>query len=889
MGRYDEKVKQPGRITLNISNKHNLVAKAVKCALLAGAAMTALSSPVIHAAAADDDERTVTVTGSRIKRSDIELSSPVQVIDADDIMDINRYSVADVLRSSTSNSFGSIVPASGGNWQSQATVNLLGVGASRTLVLLDGKRLPGSPSMGGTNINVNQIPMAMVERIEILKDGGSAIYGSDAIAGVVNIILKKDYQGLNIKASTTRSDDEGGNGEDFSILTGITSEKGSMTFAFEHSEQKPIFDRDRPYTAPYQEDTDGDGIPDVNVGISTYGAAIKNPDTELWEPSPMCDYLTANVSGFMGTIETTPTSENRYCGFAYSGVSANQASTNRDSIIVNATYAINDDLDFFARAIVTHNHSFGRYAPPAAPWLGGVPANSDHNPYDEAVEGRFRWYTIGNRDGNNDDYTQDYIAGLTGEFGNTGEYEVYYHHNLTDNKQIGEFYISYSGLFYNIYMDNDLGEYVDNMAATTLVQDYNRFDQFFGGVSWEAGELSGGAIGHYVGFETFDIEYKSTVDAQSEAGLIGGSAGNSSGQTRDIMAVFYEMAAPLTDEIELSVAVRYDDYSDFGSKTTPKVSISYRPNEDLMLRATYGKGFRAPTLQVLSQADSFAADYATDWVVCQANGVAVEDCTEEQYDTTRQANADLDAEESTTINLGVVWSPTQDLTVTADLFKMEIEGQIRFVPIQDIVMMELIGTTNPDPANITVDRTDFENPDFTTSTINGPGQDVTGTNLNLNYSMETDFGMISINSETSYFLEWESDSFVGGPLQDQAGWELQPQYKTQLTTVFSSGDHRLAWNIDYTPSTSSFETPEEDSSGPTGILLTNNSNDSFMIHNLTYSYDFGAYGKYIIGIRNVTDEDPILDSNGEYGNNYDTLYSAGHIGRQFTLSGEWNF
>lgn len=865
------------------------LAKSVSLAVAFGAASVS-SIATAQEAGADEEIEKVAVTGSRIKRADIESASPVSVITAQELIDVGRFSVADALRSSPANSFGSFVPASGSSAQSQATVDLLGLGASRTLVLLDGKRLPGSPSLGGTSVNINQIPMAIVERIEILQDGASAVYGSDAISGVVNIILKDEFEGLEIQANYQDPDDPGGEAEDFSFVTGISSDKGNITFAYEHQEQTPVFDRDRPYTAPSQADTDGDGIPDQNTGISTFGAAIVNPNTGLWEPSPQCDTLTSTVPGFVGTIETSPASENRYCGFAYAGVSANQASTNRDSIFVNAKYEVAEDMEFFARAMFTHNKSFGRYAPPAAPWLGGVPANSAHNPYDEATAGRFRWHEIGNRDNNVDDYSQDYIAGLRGTIGDAVDYEVYYHHNTTDNKSVGEFYLSFSGLFYNIYAGNDLGLAVNNMKATTLTQDFNRFDQWYGGFSFEAGELSGGAMGHYIGAESFEIVYKSIVDAQSEAGLVGGSSGNSSGRERDIWAIFYEGAYPVTDELELSLAIRYDDYSDFGTNTSTKFAATYRPTDELMIRASYGEGFRAPTLQSLSQADSFAADFATDWVNCANQGVAAADCTEEQYNTTRQANPNLGAETSTFINVGVVWEANDNFNMTADIFDVEIEDAIRFVPIQDLILAEFLNTPLPDANLTTIDRVTNgpELPEFRTSTINGPGLEVQGININLDFNFETGFGDFNIGSQTNYFFSWEQDNFAGGPLQDKAGWELQPEYRTQLTTTWSMGDHALAWNVDYIPSTSGFETPDP-ANLTSGLLITNGSNDSFVTHNLTYTYHAGKWGSYRLGVRNLTDEDPILNSTGEYADLYDTLYSSGHVGRLFTVGGTWKF
>ena len=141
-------------------------------------------------------QQKVTVTGSRIKRVDIEGPSPITIIDRETIDASGEISVADLLRDQSFNSFGSQRQRSGSSSQSQATVNMRGLGAQRTLVLLDGRRLSGSPTFqSGAATNLNTIPLAAVERIEVLRDGASAIYGSDAIGGVVNIITRKDYEG----------------------------------------------------------------------------------------------------------------------------------------------------------------------------------------------------------------------------------------------------------------------------------------------------------------------------------------------------------------------------------------------------------------------------------------------------------------------------------------------------------------------------------------------------------------------------------------------------------------------------------------------------------------------------------------------------------------------
>lgn len=836
------------------------------------------------------DLEEVVITGSRIKRTDLTSSTPLNIMSAEDMKAAARFTVADALRNSPANQFGSFNQRSGSTAQSQATIDLLGAGSDRTLVLMDGKRVPGSPSLGGTSVNLNTIPTAMVERIEIVKDGASAIYGSDAISGAVNVILKKDYEGVTLNYGRGFTEREGGETEEMSIVFGMNHDRGNITFAFEAQSQDPIFDGDRSYTAARMEDLNGDGVITRAVetdGISNFGATIINPVTGAFEASPQCDNLTATVPGFVGVLEEA--SGGQSCGFAYANVSANMASVDRNSVMINADYDITDDIEIFARIMTVHNESFGRYAPPAA-FFPLIPANTEHNPYDQDTFGRFRFYQLGNRANTVDDYTQDYLVGINGSISDSVEYEVYYHRNQTDNKSIGNTYLSVSGLITNLYYDTpfDSEQGLAALSATTLQEDKNIFEQWYAGISFDGGELSGGAISHYFGVETFDIRYSSTVDRQSEGGLVGGSSGNSSGATREIMAAFYEVLLPVTDNIEVNMAVRYDDYDDFGSEVSPKISASWRPIENLMLRASWGEGFRAPTLEELTQADAFSATDATDFVLCQQNGTAFGACPEEQFQDTVQSNAQLAPETSTFINFGAVWTPTDNLDIVVDYFNLEVENVIQLVEVQDLIFGELAGIPSNDPSLRIIREANGSIREVFTGTVNGPGFEITGINAAVTYALETSFGNWNVNWNTAYHLEYNDQSFFGGPLQDQAGWGLQPDLTSQITLSWMMGNHTVSWNTDYTDATFEDEVPVVQQ-GQTPFLQPQGDLTSFTIHNLTYSYDAGDYGRYTVAARNVFDRDPVFDSLGTYPRDHFDIYTQGHIGRVITVNAELSF
>lgn len=211
------------------------------------------------------------VTGSRITRASMEGSTPVAVIGEAEIARAGDVSIADVLRKSSYNSFGSLSETSGSSAQSQATMSLRGLGGSRTLILVNGKRLPGSAAMGGGPANINAIPAASVERIEIMADGGSAVYGSDAVAGVVNIILKDSIDGLNVTFGGGIPDREGGDEKNVSISGGTSGSDGSLMFTFEHDSKDEIYLRDRDFLR--SKNTDATSFDDMR-GVSVYGRNV---------------------------------------------------------------------------------------------------------------------------------------------------------------------------------------------------------------------------------------------------------------------------------------------------------------------------------------------------------------------------------------------------------------------------------------------------------------------------------------------------------------------------------------------------------------------------------------------------------------------------------------
>ncbi|MEN8823209.1 MAG: TonB-dependent receptor plug domain-containing protein, partial [Glaciecola sp.] len=344
------------------------LAKSIQLAIAFGAVSglslsTAAVAQETEEAEAEAVEK-IQVTGSRIKRADMEGALPVTVIDRAAIEFSGQTSVADLLRNTSFNSTGSFRPQSGSSAQGVSQINLRGLGASRSLVLVDGRRLARSPSTGSSQ-DLNGIPAAAVERIEILTDGASAVYGSDAIGGVVNIITRKDFNGVEMKLGASQIEHEGGDREEGSIIFGASSSDGQMLGGVSWNSRDIVFARDFPW---------------YSAGGSFYSQNFRdyNRTDASWTRIPnACDQGEFYTIPY-GPAITDSNGENNRCGFNFASVSADEASTGVVGFFLNSRYNINDDWSVYSNMNISKSSSFGRYAPSLA--FVDVDAASPNNP-----------------------------------------------------------------------------------------------------------------------------------------------------------------------------------------------------------------------------------------------------------------------------------------------------------------------------------------------------------------------------------------------------------------------------------------------------------------------------------------------------------------------------
>lgn len=680
---------------------------AITFALVTGATTLAASGAAFAQDTGSEEATTtldrIEVTGSRIKRAEIEGPSPITVISRADIEVAGELSVADFLRNNVYNSYGSARESSGSASGSFASFSMRGLGSNYTLVLLDGRRMTKSASQDGAAANVNLIPTAAVERIEILREGAGAIYGADAIGGVINVILRKDYEGLSFSAGMESPTGAGPDAQSASISGGISSDRGNVTFVADHQNRDLMYNRDilgiladNGYSATTP------GL--ASAFLSAFNSSANLQTSQGLLGAPGC-----------GEYENSILVAGGVCRFNHMMTSANEASLRRDSLLVNANYAITDNVNFFFRGIGSDTHSLGVYASAPVDTFPTISADNPFNPHGLDGTLYYRFTPLGTRDAVRRDTYRDFSFGLEGQsdlFGGAS-WELYAGHGR----------VALSSVNYNYGIGSILQDLIDSgdynpfdpthpsvaaaaplVAHTVYVENEQTTKSFGGNIGFDLFEIGGRPSGFVVGFDYFDDNLTFEYDAQSAAGNVFGSAGAGLGGSRTAAAVYFEALLPLAETFNVTVAGRYDDYSDVGGKFSPRVSLEFRPLDSLLLRGSWGKGFRAPTMGDLYGAPSTTNLEAPplaaaglpggDQLACQAltayrnsSGNAayqpypVDPCgTNAQYQWTIVSNPFLQPEESTNWGAGIVWSPTDSLSVALDYYNIEIENVIDSVP-----------------------------------------------------------------------------------------------------------------------------------------------------------------------------------------------------------------
>jgi len=692
-----------------MKNENQTLRRAVHLAL--GAAVMAplvADQGVAYAASG-----TIETVGSRIGRSSIEGPNPVVLIERADIERTGLNTVADVLKR---------MPINGGNSLDEtftnsfapgaASIDLRGLGRNRTLVLLNGRRVANygfAQNITEGFVDVNSIPLAAVERIEVLKDGASAIYGADAVAGVVNIVMRKNYEGVEVNAGYGDSQDGGAAETNLSMVAGKNFGKATATFVLDYFHRDDLLLADRKFSesADHGRTRNGDGF--------NFNSSYGNPGSALgsfgFQPDPACGSQPPSTFGPTGLPGTYGQVRGGRCRFDYNVFITAIPEVERLGSYLQSEIQLSPTTTGWIELGYQDNDNKAQAAPTPVTSTPIVAANNPYNPFGEDVYWFYRLTDAGPRKSDVKSKTYRFLGGLKGSAGQY-DWETAYLYTKNKTTDYQKNYLSSAAIAAGIndYSLIPFGGVTQSPAAINkLYINTDRkseselwlVDGKITGPAW-GWKMPGGPVNFALGAEFRHEKGTDTPDIYTLNNDVEASGGTASQGERDVKSVYGELQLPVTENLEVLAALRYEDSSSksdtFTSKgnfssTDPKVSFRYMVNDALSFRGSWGTAFRAPSLveQFLGNTVSFVN--ATDTVRCNVTG-SDQDCGTSQYQETFGGNPDLKPEEAESWNLGMVMQFTPKLSGTVDWWRIDHKDLIS----SDV--QNLLDTKGNDPAYV---------------------------------------------------------------------------------------------------------------------------------------------------------------------------------------------
>ncbi len=817
---------------------------AIKFAIAVGAGAAATSGVAL----AQETEKEATtldrieVTGSRIKRTDIETSQPVFSLSRADIQAQGLTSVGDVIQNLTAQ--GSALNTTfnnGGNGETR--VSLRNLGSQRTLVLVNGKRWVGGTGLGGA-VDLNTIPTAAVERIEVLKDGASTIYGSDAIAGVVNVILRQNFDGAEANAYIGMYDKGDGEKQSYDFTVGTSSDRWSAMMGVGYVKEEPVMAGDRAISAvPVYGSLPGTRnsfvTPQGNFGIFD-GSEITNPAGDYGFFVP-----TSNAPGWRPNAGASDT---------YNFAPDNYLITPQERVSLFAAGSLDITDNFRFKTTVTYNQRKSEQLLAAMPIAFdassgdtvSISADSIYNPFGQEINEIFRRAVeTGGRSFNQDVKTFAFNGALEGSFDIADkpfdwEAGYFYGDNKANNTTDGLFRVSALANALGPSMRDASGnpicvttpgnaataiagcvpmnmlsgvggitqEMLDYATFTAHDELYYKQKNYYANIGGDLFDLPGGALAF-----SFGMEHRTEFGYDSPDALInsGDTTGNARTATRGGYSVdeaYLELAIPVLADLpgakllDFSVATRYSDYSNFGDTLNSKFGFRWKPIDDLMVRGNWSEGFRAPSISELfaGQADSFpsiadpcAGRIGTSPQVpaasCTAAGIPAYTQANPQVRITVGGNPDLGPETSTSKTLGMVYSPSwlEGFDVSLDWWNIKIENTIFLQTGQDVLNSCYLNNNAESCALITRTPTG-QIQDLVAVTQNIGTMDAEGWDLTLGYRVpEQSWGTLSFTWDTTYYSHLYVDENGDGVYsEDQLNGESGNQVGEYFGSTFTN-------------------------------------------------------------------------------------------------------
>jgi len=846
----------------------------------------------------------VEVTGSSIKRLASETALPITSIKADDFAKQGLTTAQEVLSTismnqSTQSSSQSVGSGTGG--QSQA--DLRGIGGDKTLVLLNGRRIASHP-FNGSSVDLNIIPISALERVEVLRDGASAIYGTDAIGGVINFITKRSVKGGSVTVEHYEPQKSGGGDEsriNLSAGYGDLNKDGFNVFGVvDVHRQSALNASDRDFSASGY-------IP--NKGVDNLSST----------PFPANFFDTGNgvsgnpafASGCVGPNLYKNTSGKSTCAMDVTPYMQTIPKTKQESFLGKASFKLNQDHLATVEYLHARSTNEARISPPPMSNIGILMSSS--SPYypggsagvpavpglsGEDLDISWRPVASGQRSGFDTSTSDRLVLASEGVLG-SWDYNAGLSHSIS--KATSAFTGGYladqriidgvgSGLLNpfgeqsaagQAYLNDSVlkGEYLSAKMTSTAID---------AKISRELFNLPAGAVGFAVGteFRKDKAEYSVDRALAGQASSSGYAEALDQSGSRTISAIFSELSVPVVKNLELSLAARYDHYNDVGGSFNPKVGVRWQPTSEVLFRSSYNTGFRAPTLYDLHgpQTKTFTANKYDDPRLCPggvaapgANGNVA--CGAQQY-IRSGGNPDVGPEKSKTFSAGIVIEPVKSLTVSLDYFQIKLRDKIGTVAEQTLF----------DNYDKYKDNFIYSNGgtrlDYVVATLDNLGEmHTSGIDLGLNWKLpRSQYGNFTFNFDGTWVRKYEYQNERGGEFVQNVG-----VYGDNAPVFRWRHNASLQWNLDKWNATLSNKYMSGYRDQNYVDTQYEQSVKAYSVWSLSGAYSGFKNTELTVGVKNLLNEDPPFSNQiGTFQSGYDPRF-ADPLGRTFYVRATYKF
>ena len=756
---------------------------------------------------AGDDMLRVNVTGSNIRVSEKEGASAVQVITAKELKASGKTSVSDVLRAISANSGNSYNEQYTGSFSAGTSgLSLRGIGQKNTLILVNGKRVASyatAQNLQETFVDLNSLPMAAVQRIEVLKDGASSVYGSDAVAGVVNIILYKEFTGTDITAQWGGSTEGTGQHEKSAALQtgfGKLEEDGySLVFSIDAQQRDKLQQSD----VAWMRDADFRNQQRGSLGWAITNYAGTDP--------------TRTLGGVRGPLQLvnygdiTPGKTGQVLAYNPSPYKTLIPGIQRVHTAARATVKLNADTEAYVDLLHSYSRADQTFSAPLTVnnatrvWNNAtqaldtipvvLPVGHPNNPGTAPLPFTATLFDLGPRLKQDKVTFYRALAGVKGTLAGWDWDAAVGHSSSKLEETVQNFVNRYefqkvlADGSYNFFDQSQNSEAVRNrLRLSTLRPAESTLDTLDFSAAKDIWDLPAGPLGFAAGAQW----RREKMDSQTSTAVLSGTelrpAINIINGTRSVSALFAEFNVPVVKDLSVNLAGRADHYSDFGNAFSPKASARYQAAPWLLVRGTVSRGFRAPSLPEITQSTAVSyvsvLDPRDPITPTQTRGVTA----------ITIANTALRPERSNNLNLGVVVSPTSSSTIGLDYYRIKQEGVIGTESATTTIANEATA-----PQKVTRDA------DGRITTLyrqyrNQGQREVSGIDIDLRQRfVDKDWGKLTLAGQLSRVLRFAEPLSDGAPLTDGAGTNYFgsiPKWRGVSSATWEQGkwSSTLTWN-----------------------------------------------------------------------------------------------